>query len=325
MDRRNVKRLRSVAGWVCAVLAAVCIPVAVTAHWAHRTLVNNDRYVATLAPLAQDRQFTDRLAAEITTALYRQLPGELQGLSLAHSARSAVQSAVAHQLAQPSFQAIWNRANSHAQNGAVRILNNTDAHGRVVVDLSPVITTLLDHVDSPIVRPLVPTLDRVVAQHPVEITLLTSAQLVEARNTFADVVDAQWLLGGLAIGLTVVALAVAPRRWRVLFAGAVCTVVTTTAAFVALAVARSVSVSRAAADGADALLSGRVFDVLDRYLRLDLAITLFVAAGVAVVVAIGAFARRLKGQPWRGGNGGQIGRSATAASSATASSSDSGA
>ncbi|HVX21514.1 MAG TPA: hypothetical protein VHB02_09210 [Acidimicrobiales bacterium] len=287
-----MQSLRPVAAWVAAVLAAICIPLAVTAHWAHRTLLDNGRYVATLAPLAEDRQFTDRLAVDITAALYRDLPSQLRALPAARSARAAVQGALAHELAQPSFQGIWNRANRRAQKGAVRVFTGSRDHEKVVVELNPVVTTLLDNVDSPVVHPLVPTLDRLVAQHPLQITLLTSAQLVEARDAFANVVDAQWLLGGLAVALAAAALLVAPRRWRVLFGGAACTVATTAAAFVALAIARTVSVSRAAANGADALLSGKVFDILDRYLRQDLWITFGVAAAIAVAVAVGAFVRR---------------------------------
>ncbi|HEX3947427.1 MAG TPA: hypothetical protein VHW47_06955, partial [Acidimicrobiales bacterium] len=190
--------------------------------------------------------------------------------------------------------------------------------GAVVVDLTPVVTTLIHGVHTPALQPFVPVLANLVARHRLTVTLMTAAQLTQARSLFAQIVNAEWSLDALAAALAVVALAAARHRWRVLFGGACCTVVATALGFVALAAARGASVSRAARSGADQLLSAKVFDVLDRYLRLDLTVTLIVAAVIALAVGTGAVVRRR-----RDGPGGQMGRSATEASKATMSSSPS--
>jgi hypothetical protein len=309
-----MRTARTIVASVAVIVAAVLLPLAVTAHWSHRSLTDTDRFVATMAPLARDRPFTDELADKLTDRVYRDLPPSVQSAALATSARETLRQALAERMAEPSFQTTWNRATRSAQQGAAQVFTGPEAddQGAVVVDLTPVVVTVVDGVHDPLLAPLVPAVATTIRRQRITVTLLTAAQVHEGRTVFAEVVGAEWPLWVGAAAAAAVALAVAPRRWRVLFGGAVATVATTALAFGALAAARAVAVDRATRLGLDQTLSGNVFDVLDRYLRVDLTITLVVAAAVAVAAGAGAFVRSR-----------QTGRSATAASRSAAAASSS--
>lgn len=287
---------RTAAAWVAAVAVAVLIPLAVTAHWAHRSLVDTDRFVATMAPLAQDRPFTDQLADKLAGSLYRDLPSAVRSQSLATSARRAIRQALAQRMAEPSFQTTWDRATRSAQKGAVQVFTGPadDNRGAVVVDLTPVVITVVDGIHNPLLAPVLPVVTATLQHQRVTVTLLTAEQVREGRAVFAEVVGSEWPLWIGAIVAAAVALVVAPRRWLVLFGGAVATVATTGLAFGGLAIARNTAVNRATRLDLDKSLSANVFDVLDRYLRQDLTITLIIAAAVAVVVGAGAVVRRAR-------------------------------
>ncbi len=306
--------MRTVVAWVAAIAAAVLLPFAVTAHWAHRSLTDTDRFVATMAPLARDRPFTDELANKLTNSLYRDLPSSVQSQAVAASVRGTFRRALVERMAEPSFQTTWNRATRSAQKGAVQVFTGpaTGNQSAVVVDLTPVVATVVEGVHDPVLAPFVPVVEATIRQQQITVALLTAAQVREGRTVFAAVVGSEWPLWIGAVVAAAIALVVAPRRWRVLFGGAVATVVTTGLAFGALTVARSTAVDRSTRLGIDKTLSGNVFDVLDRYLRLDLTITLVAAAAVALVVGAGALFRSR-----------QTGRSATAASRSAAAASSS--
>ena len=285
---------------MCIVLVAVLVPVTITAHWAHYTFFNSDRYVATMAPLAQDRAFTNELARQITDALFDAAPSQLRSLLLAGTVRNSVQSSLAHQMAAPSFQAVWDRANRQAQHAAVEVFTGTGAGGAtgsLVVNLTPVAVTELRSVQTPALLPFVPQLSQLIGHHQLTVTLLTAQQLREGRQWFSRIVQSEWLLGGIALALLVVALVVSLRRWRLVLGAALCTVVTTALAVALLSAIRSQVVADATSHHANQIVSAKVFDILDRYLRMNLTVTLVVAAVIAVGVGASALLRGARRRP----------------------------
>lgn len=316
-------RWRSVAGWVLAVVAALLVPLAVTSYWLTDTLVTADRYVATMAPLAQDRGFTDLLATRVTGALYGALPPDIARTSAALGLRPEVEHQVAEAMAAPGFQRIWDEANRRAHAEALTVLTGSGpatGSGALVVNLTPLLHPLLSQlhrVDVHLFDAVVPDL---AANQRLTVTVLDANQVAEARQLFGAIVHLQWVLGVAAALCLAAAVLVAPRRWRILVGFAAGTMAAVGLAFGALSVARSAAVSRAVADHVDRGVAGQVFDTVVRYLRSDLQGALLAAADMAALVVVAwavvwAWRRRAHYRGPATGPGAHTGRSATASSS----------
>lgn len=321
-------RWRSVVAWILAVVAALLVPLTVTSYWLTDTVVTTDRYVATMAPLARDRGFTDLLAARATDALYGALPPDVAGTTTALDLRPEVERQVADAMAAPGFQAIWDEANRRAHAEAIAVLTGSapaTGTGALVVDLTPLLHPLLSQLHQVDVH----LFDTVVSDLTIRrltVTVLDANQVTEARRLFEALVHLQWVLGIAAAGALVASVLVAPRRWRIPAGFAACTVAAVGVAFGALSVARSVAVSRAAVDHVDRAVAGQVFDTLVRYLRGDLWGALLAAAVTAALAAAAWGLVRVWGRTARHGGppGAQTTRPATASSSDAASAAASG-
>ena len=71
-DARAVRR-RAVTSIVFVVLGALLLPMAAATLWTRNQLLDTDRYVRTVAPLAKDPTVTSALSARITSAVAEEL------------------------------------------------------------------------------------------------------------------------------------------------------------------------------------------------------------------------------------------------------------
>jgi hypothetical protein len=102
----------------------------------------------------------------------------------------------------------------------------------------------------------------------------------ESRQVFHAIVQWRWALLGAAVVSVLGALALADRRRRVLGGLAVGTAIATLAGLGGLTVVRSVAVDRAQASHVNSGISTATFNVLVRYARVDLYITLGIAVAL---------------------------------------------
>ncbi len=125
-------RLTTVFSAIFLVLAILLFAVAVPGTWARRTLLDTDRYVATVAPLARDAAVQEYLARTVTEEVFTALKVEdrlaaaLQQRSprlaflagpIANGVQSFVQDQLHAVLASETFATSWEAANrfAHAQ------------------------------------------------------------------------------------------------------------------------------------------------------------------------------------------------------------------
>jgi hypothetical protein len=119
------RRARQVLAGVLVVLTSLCIVAATIGIWAQRTLSDTDRFVALVAPLADDPAVTDPLAARLSEEVFIALDVETrieEALSsipdlppqasflvgpLTAGAQSLVQQRVEGFLASPAFAELW--------------------------------------------------------------------------------------------------------------------------------------------------------------------------------------------------------------------------
>jgi len=142
------------------VLASLLVPLATTAVWARRTVVNTNEFEDTVGPLARDRAvqiaLTNRLTAQIMTAvnvkeLFAQaLPERGQFLAgpLTNAIEGFVHEKVDTIVSSEQFARLWEEATRRAQIGMLAVLRDESKtvrteNGRVVLNLVPVINTVL--------------------------------------------------------------------------------------------------------------------------------------------------------------------------------------
>ncbi len=287
-------RGRSAVAWVLVILAGVLVPMVITAQWLRNTVLDTNRYVVTVAPLAYDRQFTELLAQRVTDALYGALPSDEAESAPVQDERPQVEAAVADTLAAPSFPSTWDAANRTAQQDAVAVLTGRPQPGvqtsnGLTVDLSPILDQVLENLDHADITSFDQVVPSLVSGHQVEVTLLSASQLSEARGVFGFLVDLEWWFLGIAVAALAAGMLVGRRRLRLAVGFAVAVLASSALAFGMLAVARSVVESRAAVVHVDGSVSVIVFDTVDRYLRSDLIWAMAVSGGVAVALVLVGF------------------------------------
>ncbi|MFD9127380.1 hypothetical protein ACFV0G_21895, partial [Kitasatospora sp. NPDC059571] len=160
-DRRP---LRTATAAVLIVLAALLTPLGVLASWVHTEIADTDRYVATVAPLADNPAVQSAVADRVTAEIVRQIPVDsllnglvpggtpllgdlLKGLgpALTGGVDALVRTGVEDFVRSDAFREVWTDLNRDAHaaldkevtgagGGAVRIDGDT-----VVLDLAPVV------------------------------------------------------------------------------------------------------------------------------------------------------------------------------------------
>jgi hypothetical protein len=285
--------IRRLVAWVLVVVASVSIPLSVVAYWAVTTITDTNRYVATLSPLAAQPAITNGVAGQATDKLLTLIPSSVTALPVSQL-RSTVQTQIAGLLTSPSFQGTWDTAVRNSHPTAVAVLTgsaSTSGTTPVELDLTPVLTQVVNALHSQGITEFDGALSSVQGRSAFTVTVLSPKQVDESRQVFHVIVQLRWVLLAAAIVGVAGALALADRRRRVLMGLAVGTAIATGACLGGLTIARTVAVNRAQASNVNTGISTATFNVLVRFVRVDLYITLGIAVGVAVVIGLWALLR----------------------------------
>ncbi len=249
------RRWRWTAAVALLVIAALLTPPALVGFWGRRTIVDSQRYLSTVGPLAQSAVIQQAVATEVTDELLSRvdlqgfvttnLPPEAAPLTpaITGAITSFVQSTVLKIVSSQAFDNLWIQVNTQVQQGVVQALEGdttgtvTVRDGTVYLDLSVVIEavrqalidrglTVFERVNPP-------------AATGHEIVLLTSPQLDAAQQvwTFTDPI-ARWLLPVVFL-LYLAAIMVAPQRRRMLLISGLVVVAAMILLAAALGIARS--------------------------------------------------------------------------------------
>lgn len=240
--RRRRKVGRSAAAVVLILIGALLAPVAVVGSWARGLVVDTDRYVETVAPIASDPLVQSAVSNRVTTAvvdalnvkeLTTQATDAVAGLDLPPIVAGAVQSLqqplqdaitnVVHKnvtkiVTSDAFDTIWVEANRAAHEQIVATLRgDPDALAKIsdtgvlTLDITPIIEqvkTTLEQAGFALVS-RIPTIS-------VTFPIASSADLVRLQNAYRliDVLGA-WL-PYLSLGLLAAGVLAAQRRSRAL-------------------------------------------------------------------------------------------------------------
>jgi hypothetical protein len=207
-------RLRRAAVVLLLVLGCGLTGAALIAVWTRATVLNTDRYVNTMAPIAEStavqQAVADKLEARITgaidfNALAREaLPerGDVLAPAIAAGAESAIREGLDRFVASERFQTLWEEANRRAHSRVVALLT-TGESGRltleddtVYLDFSGAVERLKERLRE---RGFNRIADAIPASVDGRVPLLTSTGFSTARSG----ID---LLKGLSVLLPILAL-----------------------------------------------------------------------------------------------------------------------
>ncbi|MFG2294427.1 hypothetical protein [Streptomyces sp. NPDC048603] len=286
------RRLRYGAASVLLLLALLLSPVAVLSAWLHNTISDQDRYVQTVAPLAENPavqgavtdKLTNRIVSNIdvkaiTEALQRALQqadappliveksealeGPLKG-----AISSAVRSVVSKLVTSEQFETVWTEANKRAQAAVEKVLTGegssaVQASGDTVV-LN--IGTLTDELKQRLVdagfekASAIPEVDK-------QIPLLQTEKLNKAQDAMRLLNVVGVWLPILVLVLAALAIWAAPAHRVWLLATAIGLFVMMLVLLVALAVARRIYLDSVPPATLPPDAAAAVYDTLVRFLR----------------------------------------------------------
>ncbi|MEE2033830.1 hypothetical protein [Rhodococcus chondri] len=301
-----------------SVLVAVLAITSVTARFVRGEILDTDRYVSTVAPLASDPAVQTQIANSITdeifvrvdvegltadalTALTDAVPATadaprvdraVEGLApvIAGQARSFVNQTVSSFVQSDRFEELWGQANRAAHTALVAVVTGDLGPSSVAVDESGTVSislgTVIENVKARLLErgftfaEKIPSIDK-------QFVLFRSPELVRAQravNTLDNVSD---VLPWLTIAAAVAAVAVAPpgRRRRALCVVGLALAVGMLVLAIALLVARALYLDQVPPD----VLSPDAASAIVDTVLVPLRAALRAVAVLGLVVAVGAY------------------------------------
>jgi hypothetical protein len=294
-------RWRRVVSIVLLVVGFILIPISAVAIWSRNQLLNTDRYVETVEPLADNADIQAAVSTAAVNALFDHVDAEQRiedalpkrakflGEPLAGAMKGYATTITAKLLASSQFEKLWDTANRRAHTQLVALLTDDSGKnkGAVAIKNGAVtlnITSVIKEVQAKLVEKGLSFLQNV-SVPPVAATvkIIDSKGLAEARGYVSLLNTLAWVLPVLAFGSLIVSALIVKARRRAAIRSGIVLVAGCAFTLVLLAVGRSLYLGEVKAANKNAATA--VFDILVRNLRYGL-LTLAV---VGIIVAIAAY------------------------------------
>lgn len=236
-DRRRALRRRAITAVAFLVLGSILLPISVLTVWTRNQVLDTDRYVETVTPLATDPLVVSALSARIANRVSEEvdirslaqeaLPENAAFLAapIAAGADNLIRQATDRLLASDRFEQAWINANRLGHDGLVAVLTGREGDvistkdGKVVLQLGGLAQEVLAAIDRQFGTDLasrIPT-----ERLDVDFVLVDSAQLADAQAAVRMLDRLAWFSVVLALGFLAASVAIAPdRRKAVLRVGA---------------------------------------------------------------------------------------------------------
>ncbi|AZZ83848.1 hypothetical protein C5O27_18920 [Gordonia alkanivorans] len=309
---------RWVAVGILCVLVALLAILSVTSRFVRGEILDTDRYVTTVAPLASDPALQQEITNTVTDEIFTRIDVEaltasalnaltdavpatetaprvdraIDGLApvLAAQARTFVQQTVASLVESDQFETLWVEANRRGHTALVAVVTGEVGPSSVTVDESGTVSislgAVIDNVKARLLdrgftfAEKIPAVDK-------EFVLFRSPELVRAQRAVSALDTAADVLPWLAIACALGAVAAAPRgrRLRALSVVGLTLVLAMLTLAIALIVARALYLDDIPPDVLSPDAATAIADAVTEPLRLALR----AVAVLGLVVAIGAF------------------------------------
>jgi hypothetical protein len=229
---------RRIVAVVLVVLTAVLALGAVPAMYLRSEVLDTNRYVATVAPLASDPSIQAEIADKVTTQITEALDIEaitrdamtelgkvaprvaavVTGLApaIAEQTKSLIHSAVSKFVASQQFQDLWIQVNRVAHQGLVNLATGNTG-GTVSIDQSGTVTISTKEIITQVKSALVQQGVEIAARIPEidrQIPLLQTPELARAAQAIRTLDQTAPILAWLTAASAIGAVLVAPRGWK---------------------------------------------------------------------------------------------------------------
>jgi hypothetical protein len=294
-EKRRQGWWRPLVATVLIVIMAVLAPLSVLARWAHDEISDTDRYVDTVAPLANDPDVQaaviDRITTEIVTRLKvddvtdeavdalasRGLPplaaGSLKALStpLADAIEGFVEKQVTALVKSDQFETAWVEANRQAHTQMVALLTGKDTDLVEVSDraVSVNLATIIDTVKQRLVDRGFTLAERLPAIDA-QFTIFESDDITKAQTGFRLLSALNTALPILALICFLGAVAVARSRRRALIAASLAVVVSMLLLGLTLNGSREIYLNAIPSSDLPPAAAAAVYDTLVYFIRLNI-------------------------------------------------------
>jgi hypothetical protein len=290
------------------VFGCVLTPVSVIAVWSANQVSDTDKYVANVAPLisspAVRGALTDKISTQITNKIDVQgvtkkaaaqlsqrgltrLGSLLSGLSgpISSGVSGLIRTVVAKIVASPAVARLWVQGNRLAHAQLVRALAGkssalTVSNGKVVIGLGP----FIDKAKHRLAARGVPLVDKLPPINPT-FPLFDAKYLVKARSLYRALTTLKWALPLIAVIALAAGVYVSRRHRRALIAAGLGVAASMIVLGIAIAVARTIYLSKVPSSVLPADAAAVVFDTVVRFIRQGLRVLLV----LGLVVALAAF------------------------------------
>ncbi|KAM9862795.1 hypothetical protein ACI1US_01370 [Leucobacter sp. BZR 635] len=247
LKRRESKgaayRTRSVLAVLVLLIAALLAPAAVVSTWVRAELIDTDRFVSSLAPLAEKPAVQSFISDEVVRAIESNLDieavvheavvglssldlppqaatafGLLEGPAV-HGVQSILRTTVDQLVASPQFARVWETSLRQTHARAIAVIQGDpdgalqlSADGTLSIELGPVIAEVREQLVAQGVglATLIPTIER-------SIPLVTSDALTGVRAGYMAAAAIGYWLPWVVLGLLIGGIALAHNRARATF------------------------------------------------------------------------------------------------------------
>jgi hypothetical protein len=304
------QRWRSIVATLMIVVACVLAPLSVVAIWTRNQVTNTDRYVATVAPLADDPAIQNAVADQITAQVFTYI--DVQGLTnqavdalaergltpaladqlralavpIANGVQSFTRSQVGRVVESDAFADAWVQANRVAHAELVAALTG-EGGGSVTVENDTVTLNMAAFIET-VKQRLVDSGFSVAARIPTvnaSFVLFQSEDITSVRSGFNLLNTLGVWLPVIAIVLLVLGVYVAKDHRRALVGAALGVAISMVVLALGLTVFRSIYLDAVPAAVLPHDAAAVLYDTIVRFLRLGLRTVLV----LGLVVAAGAF------------------------------------
>jgi hypothetical protein len=288
---------RWTAGFL-VVLSCILVPLSVVSIWVRNQLLNTDRYVETVEPLASNPAIIDTAATQITNALFDNIdvqqeiedaaPPRLDFLAapLATGLETAVNRAAVRILSSDQFKTVWVEANRRAHNQLDKALTGEGTlqteNGKVVLDLSAIV----ESVRLQLKERGIGIFDRIPIDNlAIRLDVIDAKQIDNARSATKLLNQVSWALPILSLVCLGGGLALSSNRRRSLIRWGIGTAVAVALIGAGIAFGRSLYLDAVTSPTLPEDTAAAVFDTLVRFLRYGIRLVI----AIALVVALAAW------------------------------------
>lgn len=278
-------------------VGVILAPLIIVTTWTRNQLLDTNRYVANIGPLASNPAIIDVAAADATNALFKAvdvenrvdeaLPdsaGVLAG-PLTNVIRQFTEDAARRALQTDAFQTIWNEANRVAHGQIEKALTGggdalTTNDGMIVLDLSPIVKDILSFLDNEGVT----FFDGVTTKDfDLQFELFDASGLARAQAIVSVLDTITYVLPFIMVLCFGLALWLSPNRRRSVFRGGIGIAIAATVTALAVALGRSIYLYAVSGPGLPRAALEATWDILVRYMTGGL--RALIAAGVLIALS----------------------------------------